>query len=689
RTAKFDLSVSLAETPSGLQVVLEYDADIFDAENIRRYIDEFEQVLERVVADDRVRVGDLPGAGSGDRPGDTAGSAASHDRVLPAFARANSVGEAFLQAVARHPKRMAVATPGYRFSYGTLAGYAGAVAQTLHAAGVQPGDRVGLMAQQDAPLLAGLFGIILAGAVYVPLEPDQPVKRLRARIAHAGISQIVSDTACREPARALGRPVSVIPVSMMDGQPPEPWETLRPVPVSADDPVYVLYTSGTTGEPKGVVQTHGGLLNQIGRYAASLELGPADRLSLLSGYGFDAAVQDIFGALLSGASVHPLDLRGQASGEQLVSALCQAQVTVVHATPTVYRHLFGGELNCSHDLGSIRCVVLGGEPARRADFELFCSRFGESVRLVNGYGLTESTVALQWHADAQTPVCGENLPIGEPVGDLEVWLEDESGRRSWCGEIVLGGPGLATGYLHDEAHTSACFYTQRTQRVFRTGDRGYRRTDGMIMYAGRLDEQLQLRGMRLEPGEVESVLESCAGVDAAAVALQTAQSGVARLVGYWVSEHELDEGELAAHCRKYLPDWAVPVVWVRLEQLPLRGNGKCDRSRLPAPERAAPALARTQLEQALVELWAELLDCEVGVQDDFFGLGGHSLLAVRMIARLRDRLGIEVPLITLFEQPTVAGLAAAINDRGQTPGGPAPRIRVSTDRRFNATSRAG
>jgi acyl-coenzyme A synthetase/AMP-(fatty) acid ligase/acyl carrier protein len=375
--------------------------------------------------------------------------------------------------------------------------------------------------------------------------------------------------------------------------------------------------------------------------------------------------------LLTGAAVYPLamreTMRAGVSSSELVDRLVSAKITVLHATPTVYRYLLGGELSCAHDLSCIRLVVLGGEAVRRADFEIFKARFSRGTQFVNGLGLTESTLALQYFADHDTRLLGQVVPVGEAVGGLEVALLDESGTPSWYGEIVLTGSGIAAGYWGQPALTRRCFTADDAGTVYRTGDIGRRLPDGQIVYVGRRDDQVKIRGYRVELGEIESQLGAHPQVSACVAAVDEGP-GAARLVVYVVATAgaAVVVEELRAYLGAHLPDYMVPQGYELVDELPLLANGKVDRSRLPAPQwgrdaQQAYVPPRTELEDVLTGIWLDVLQLdEVGVHDDFFALGGHSLLATRLISRVRDHLDLEVPLFSLFESPTVRSLASAI-----------------------------
>jgi amino acid adenylation domain-containing protein len=664
-TAKFDLAVSLTESHSGLFVSFEYNADLFDAETIEGLSGYYEWVLSSVVRAPGQRIGALAGlAGRASR------SAVNGKDAMVTAPVAGTLTEAFVTRVAADAKRLAVQTAGYRWSYGVLNERANQVAHGLLSVLAEPSDefnpRVGLLCTQDAPLLAGLLGILKAGAAYVPLDPSHPQGRLQAVVADAGIEVVVADAAHVAAARQLAVG-PVIDIDALDGLPvSEPG-----VVIDGRSLAYIIYTSGTTGRPKGVMQTHQGVLQQMLRYSGSLKLCAEDRLSLLSGYGFDAAVQDIFGALLNGAALYPLAMRelmnAGVSSSELVDELVTARITVLHATPTVYRYLLGGELSCAHDLSCIRLVVLGGEAVRRSDFEIFKARFARGTQFVNGLGLTESTLALQYFADHDTRLLGQVVPVGEAVGGLEVELLDESGEPSWYGEITLTGQGISPGYWRQDELSRGCFERVARGTVYRTGDIGRRLPDGQIAYVGRCDEQVKIRGYRVELGEIESLLAGHSQV-AACVAVLAEGPGDARLVAYLVAAAGqvpvIDE--LRAYLAARLPGYMLPQAWEVLGSLPTLANGKVDRAQLPEAAWGRDAQQvyvppRTELEDLLTHIWLDVLQLdEVGVHDDFFALGGHSLLATRLISRVRDHLDLEVPLRILFDNPGIRSMAEAI-----------------------------
>jgi amino acid adenylation domain-containing protein len=653
--AKFDLTASLTNSGGALRLDLEYNTDVLTKATVGQLASAYERMLHTVTADPHLRIGELELL--------PARSSVGSRRVAPDWVQqAGNVPTCFAQVLAADPKALAVQTAATKWSYGTLNGRANHLAhRLLQTSGGRA--RIGLMASQDAAMVAGILGVLKAGHAYVPLDPAYPPDRLSWLAADAELTAVVSASEHLAQARVLGLPVVEMGARAAAPTAPDPDLEIQP-----DALAYILYTSGSTGEPKGVMQTHAGLLTQIGRYAASLELAPTDRLSLLSGYGFDAAAQDIFGALLTGAAVLPVDMRAARGAVGVVDELVAARATVLHATPTVYRHLLGGDLRCEHDLSRIRLLVLGGEVARRADFELFKARFRPGARFVNGFGLTESTCALQFFGDHDTDLAGQIIPLGQPVPGMEVELQDMAGRPSWYGEIVLRGRGIATGYWNRPALTASQFGIDPAdgqRRIYRTGDIARLLPDGQLAYVGRRDDQVKLRGFRIELGEIEATLSGHPDVEEGAAAVIEHLPGEGQLAAYLrpLPGAAPKAEELRAHCRRLLPDWMVPQAYVVLDQLPRLASGKLDRLRLPTPDRPACSAVppRTELEAQLSKLWAELLKLDqVGIHDDFFLLGGHSLLATRLVSRIRARLDLEIPLVILFEHSTVARLADAI-----------------------------
>ncbi|HEX8874973.1 MAG TPA: non-ribosomal peptide synthetase, partial [Nitrosospira sp.] len=422
--------------------------------------------------------------------------------------------------------------------------------------------------------------------------------------------------------------------------------------------------------------THRNILAQVRNYTNNLHLCAGDRLTFVSSFSVDAAVQDIFGALFNGAAVYPVSVR-EHGVEALVDCLVEQKITVFHSTPTVFRHLVNA-LTGTERLEKLRLVALGGEPVYRRDVDLFREHFPPDCLLVNGYGLTESTMALQCFIDRNSVLMRETVPVGYPVDGIEVLLMDDAGQPAdvYCpGEIVLRGPVIAPGYWRQGGIATFGSDAEGLQ-LYHTGDLGRRLPDGSIEFIGRRDFQVKIRGYRVEPGEIEHKLLEFPEVRQAVVIVDE-HAGERRLVAY-VSAGPADSADAAGTAivgqppagddlRRYLthrlPDYMVPSIFVVLEELPTTPSGKIDRLALPVPQlqNEAIILPRTGTEAKLAAIWKQILDVgHVGIHDNFFAMGGHSLLATQVISRLRDELGIEVPLQQIFETPTIAGLSPVL-----------------------------
>ncbi|HST59700.1 MAG TPA: amino acid adenylation domain-containing protein, partial [Longimicrobium sp.] len=670
--AKFDLALNVVDGDE-LRLALVYNRDLFDAATARRMLGWYEVLLESAVAAPDRRISTLPLLRDDERAALARDAAGRGPAVpfapLPEWDAEDSLATRFAAQVRATPDGVAVETDGHRWTYAELDARANGVAHALLRACGAGDGRVALFLDHEAPMLAGLLGALKAGKTYVPLDISFPAERVRRILADVEPAALLTEAAHADAVRALA---DDLPVRVMEDVATGPAHGVEGT-ASPDAAAYILYTSGSTGEPKGVVQSHRNVLRHIRTYAGRLGVRPGDRLSLFSGYGFDAAVMDIYAALLTGATLCPIGLRGPAAAD-LPGAVLRRGVTVFHSTPTVYRHL-AAQLRPGHDLSAIRAVVLGGEAVVPADLEAFREHFAPDALFVNGMGPTECTVALQYFADERTPAGGA-VPVGFAVEEIDVRLLNAAGEpveTFAMGEITVRGAHVALGYWRRPELTRAAFLPDPdggARRIYRTGDFGRLLPDGAIAFAGRRDGQVKIRGFRVETGEIESVLRRHAGVAECAV-LPVADGGETRLVAYVVGR--ADAGELRGWVRGALPEHMVPAAFVSIDSLPLTPNGKLDRRALPAADLSAVAAEyvapRTEGEEILAGIYAEVLRQDrVGAGDDFFARGGHSLLATRLISRVRAAFGVELPLHALFESPTVAALAARVDALGRAGG---------------------
>jgi amino acid adenylation domain-containing protein len=668
--SKFDLTLYTTEGPQQTTLRMVYNADIFDRATITSMLARFVVLLEAVAANPDQRVSGLPLLRD-DQPAtrEVRAVASAPQPAEIGFERdeiESTITERFERQVEAHPDRIAVKTRRHEWTYRQLSARATGVARRILAAAGESGAPVGLLFEKDAPLMAGILGVLQSGRAYVPLDPSNPRDRLTYMLKHAEAGILLADDANLTLARELaGNSVAVIGIEDVGGLSADRRALVRPA--TPDSIAYILYTSGSTGVPKGVVQSHRNVLHFMQVYTKNLGISPSDRLSLLSSYGFDGAVMDIFGALLNGATLVPARLL-EDGAEGVVTQMVDEGVTIFHSTPTVFRQLFGSGSE-SGQFPHVRLVVLGGEEATASDLDLFKRRFGPATVLVNGLGPSESTVTLQHFMTSDSVSRRRSLPVGRPVEDTEVLLLSAGGTPTDVyGEIAIRSRYVALGYWRDEEKTRTAFIEpdEAGRRVYRTGDIGRRLPDGTLEFVGRKDSQVKIRGFRIELGEVESVLGGHPAVQECAVLARAEGSGEVQLVAY--VRPAKSQGDVTTELKKFLkqklPTYMVPAAFVMMDALPFTQNGKVDRQALPAPGKtktwggarvwdAAKVSSRpsSDVEVAVARIWKSVLGTDdIGVDDKFFDLGGHSLKALQVISTIKRELGCKVTFNDLMYQ---------------------------------------
>ncbi|WP_146057354.1 non-ribosomal peptide synthetase, partial [Streptomyces sp. SM12] len=670
--APFDLSVYLTHHGEGVRFMVEYDTALFDASTVRRLVEYVEEVLRRAL--------DAPEA-----PLSAATVVTDTDRAL--LTRLGGPGEErplsgdtlhglFRRQAALTPDAVALVGDDLRVTYRELESRALALAGRLRAGGARVGTRVAVLAPRGPELVTALLGVLVSGAAYVPLDPSLPGPRLAALLADSDPALLLAHSGALAPHPELA---SGMPVELIDAAGSGP----RTVPAEApdggagpEDPAYCLYTSGSTGSPKGVLVPHRGPVNlvrgHLGRHAALRTLqwtSPA----------FDVSVQEIFTTLASGAALVLIDDAVRHDPSALAAAVREHGVERMFMPCTPLTHL----METAPEMPSLRELFSAGEALLLTGaFRRFLDAHPDCV-LHNQYGPTETSVIVTSHR--VDPGAGDSPPIGTPVPGTRVRLLDPAGREvpvGAAGEICVSGVPVALGYHGRPRETAAAFVDDGAgSRLYRTGDLGRWGRDGALAYLGRIDDQVKIRGHRVEPGEVRGALLALAAVrDAAVVSCRDAH-GDTELVAYVVPEASAPEltelwAGLRAELAAAVPDHLVPRRWVRLERLPVNTSGKLDRDRLPAPgrEETRPEGGDpvTPLEKTLHDLWCDELGLDrVPVTGSFFELGGHSLSAIRLLNRMGAELGSAVSMAGLFRAPTIRGVAALLQQEDAEPADPA------------------
>jgi len=689
-TAKFEISLSMVEGPEGFTGAIEYSTDLFEPTTIEWMAGHLQLLLRGVVSDPARPVAELPILTEVERHrllvdwNDTAAE----------FPREACLPELFEAQVERTPDAIAAVFREQRLSYRELNRRANRLAGHLRASGVGPDVIVAVLMERSLDFLTTLLAIFKAGGAYLPLEPAHPAQRQQQVLAQSGVAHVVASSAFVPllSANSLDKAPRVLRFEELLSQ--EGSEDNPRCRGSADRLAYVIYTSGSTGLPKGAMVIQRGMINHLCAKIRDMRLAGTDAVAQTASQCFDISVWQLFAALLVGGRVHiyPNDLVSEP--QRLFEQVRADGVSILELVPSFLRMALESLLGRDPaPLPLLRWLMLTGEalPPRlcRAWLKLY-----PDIPLINAYGPTECSDDVTHHP-IRVPPGPEVLhtPIGRPIQNTRLYILDRGLQPvpvGVAGELCVGGDGVGRGYLKDPIRTSAVFLPDPFSsapgaRMYRTGDLARYLPNGDIEFLGRLDHQVKVRGFRIELGEIETTLGAHPLVREAVV-LAREVNGDKRLVAYVVLREPLTQGtaELRGYLKQRLPEYMVPLAFVVLETLPLNANGKLDRNALPAPETLTPqqgslVAPRTPVEQLVAGLWGEVLGVRhVGVHDDFFSLGGHSLLATQLVSRIRSSLGVELPLRTLFEVPTLEGLAALIEDARRTePRRPLPPITKS------------
>ncbi|WEK32623.1 MAG: non-ribosomal peptide synthase/polyketide synthase [Candidatus Pseudomonas phytovorans] len=684
-TTQFDLSLDTLERSDGVLASFGYASDLFDVERIERLASVWVNLLGALVSAATLPVAELALL-----------TPAQHKRVLETgdqpplrFAEDLGVHQLFEAQVLRAPQATALVLDDQTLTYQALNRRANQLAHKLRELGVGPDMRVGIAVERSLDMVVGLLGILKAGGAYVPLDPQYPQERLRFMMQDSGIHLLLT-----QPHLTPTLPISPA-VACLEMQADEQWlgncSADNPVSLTvADNLAYVIYTSGSTGKPKGVAVAHRELSVFCSVAADYSRLDASDRVLQFATVNFDGFVEQLYPALCCGARVV---MRGPQLWdiETLKQAIVTHGITVADLT-TAYWRMLAAEKLPAGACASLRQVHVGGEAMPMESLGDWYASGLQQVRLLNTYGPTEATVVttVQDCAGLQPGAGGKAIvPIGRAVGGRLTYVCDDGlalAPAGWVNELLIGGRGcLARGYFNRPALTAERFIPDPFDpvgggRLYRTGDLASYRADGVIDYVGRIDHQVKIRGLRIELGEIEARLQEHAKVREAQVIDIDGPTGK-QLVGYLVIEGGLEQQDalrtdLASHLKAALPDYMVPAHLMFLGELPLTPNGKLDRKALPRPDlnldQPAYVPPRSEREQQIAAIWAQVLKVErIGLTDHFFELGGHSLLATQVTSRIRQALGLEIPLRTLFEAPVLADFVALT---GQGTQAPAPAL---------------
>ncbi len=667
--AKFDLMLEMSANAGVLKGEFEYNTELFDEATIEQFAESFTTLLEAIVSRPSLRIGDLQ----------IMSDEASHKilvewnstaHVLPA----SSLMELFEAQVGRSADAIAVRQGDVQLSYRELNSRANQLAHHLIQEGVAPESIVGLCIDRSVGMLVAMLGILKAGGAYLPLDPAYPAERIAFMCSDSGVKIVIAEA--RNTHLFADSDARILLLDQLQEHLASS-EVSNPLHVADDDSLaYVIYTSGSTGMPKGVLITRRSVINHNMSVTRAFGLTSTDHVLQFASLNFDAAVEEILPTLLCGAT---LVLRNAdvPSCTELLQMVRNESLTVLDL-PTAYWSEWVYELSQANMEvpESVRLVIVGGErvpPERYAQWKKSC----RNVRWLNTYGPTETTIISTLYDATGDPKERWDVPIGHPISNSQAYVLDEHLNHVPIGvegELYIGGMGIARGYLNRPAITAERFVPDpfaatAGSRMYRTGDQVRYLPDGNLLYVGRRDQQVKLRGFRVEVGEIEAALSNYTHVREAVVEVKEDSSGEKRLVAFCVpaGKDELTPTLLREHLRTQLPEYMIPAVFVTTESLPHTPSGKIDRKALIAPEQSTLSearnrqLPRSPMEEIIASIWSELLHLErVTIEENFFELGGHSLLATRLVSRIRQVLHLDLPLRVIFESPTVAALAAVV-----------------------------
>jgi amino acid adenylation domain-containing protein len=657
--AKCDLILTVSDTGDGFELALSYCSDLFRQETMERMLAHYTRLLQAVTNNRHLPLGKLEIL----LPGEVQQVTETFNDTSFVYPTQQTITALFEQQVQQAPAAIALRCGEEQLTYADLQQRSNQLANCLLATGIQPGDSIGLAAHRGAEMIIGILGILKARAIYIPFNTEYPPERIRFIIENAGITCIVTT---RQMLTQLGTAIRqpTIIISETEAYP----ATSPTTTPSVDDAAYIMYTSGTTGYPKGILVNQRNILKLV-HEPGDIRILPTDTVLQWSNYAFDGSTYEIFSSLLTGASLCLIPESAAADVFALARIIEKEKVTVIFITTALFNGLADTELQA---LTGLRKLLFGGEQCSPAHVRKALAALGPG-KIVHVYGPTETTVyATAWPVNS----IGENgvIPIGKPLTNTQALILDAHQQPvpiGVIGELYIGGDGVSMGYVNNEILTREKFVSiQGAGRWYRTSDFARWLPDGSIDFSGRIDEQVKIRGYRIELGEIENVLREAPGIVQSIVTVHEDAANNKRLIAYLLTEGALNTTAVVSYAKTKLPEYMVPVIWIPIDQLPLNANGKIDRKKLPDPNldtisQKSYQAPGTALEKQLTLIWQGLLGLEhIGIHDNFFELGGHSLLAMRVVAAVRKKMERELKIKEVFACPTIAELAAHLENTG-------------------------
>lgn len=651
-----------------------YDTVAFDRESFDRFSNSFTIFVRNLVIDSDRSLAELPLI-----------SDEECDRLLQQWNSPSSnaltnltIHQLFEQQVLQCPNSIAVQFENQKLTYAELNARANQLAHYLQKFGIQPEELVGICVERSIEMLVGILGILKAGGAYVPLDPTYPTERLEYIISDAQISRLFTQEKLLE--RFSDKRVKLVCLDRdWDAIALASSENLNQA-VSPDRLAYAIYTSGSTGQPKGVAIEHQSLVNFTQAAIAEYGINQSDFVLQFASISFDAAAEEIYPCLLSGGTLVLRTDEMLSSVETFLKRCQEWKITVLDLPTAYWQQMLRDLVAVNYSLPeSLRLVIIGGERALPQSVKLWQQWVGDFPQLLNTYGPTESTVVATVYQVSTSTLIVQEVPIGRAIANVQTYILDRNLQPvpiGMPGELYIGGAGLARGYLNrpdltEEKFIPHPFSQEPNARLYKTGDRVRYLSDGNIEFLGRMDNQVKIRGFRIELGEIETILSQHSGVKEAVAIVQEDRDNKS-LVAYFVCNNEQPTAtELRSFLKTKLPDYMIPSTFIRLDALPLTPSGKIDRLALPKPDlnQQEPTdfikSSKDELELQLIQIWKEVINLNsIQISDNFFDLGGHSLLAIKLFSQIKNRLGQDIPVATLFQAQTIEELARILRQEG-------------------------
>ncbi len=659
------LTISV-ELGKGLDIEFSYNKSILEEQVVKNIVGHFKKALHQFVANPEGTLSDV-----------TILTFKEEYQLLGVFndtkvtyPKDKTILDIFKNQVETSPEAIAVVFEDKELTYEDLDKRSNQVAHYLVKEGVQPGSLVGICIEPSLEMIIGVLGILKSGGAYVPIDPNYPADRIHYIIEDSNAAVFVTNQE-NESLVKDKKEVTIIALDRDQEQIEKEPVTATKVSIDPKQSVYVIYTSGSTGRPKGVVISHTSLLNMALCWQKEYKLDSATCLLQMASFSFDVFSGDLCRSLLFGgkmilcSSDTRLDIVG------LYNLISKWNINILEVTPALATPLLDYIYENNLDFSFMNLLILGSDVCPVVDFKRLLSRFGTSMRIINSYGTTETTIdSCYFEAKDANSLDGlVNVPIGKPLYNTSFYILDDAKAPvpvNVAGELYIGGAGLAKEYLNKPDLTESKFIAhpfKEGELVYKTGDLARWLPDGNVEFIGRKDNQIKVRGYRIELGEIESVLASEESIKSCAVMLKEDIQGIERFVGYIVAEEDFDKKKVQEYLKSKLPDYMIPDTWVVLDKLPITNNGKIDKKALPALDLASLSaheyVAPTnEIEEKLVDIWQELLGVDkIGIHDNFFELGGHSLLATRLVSKIRKVIGTEISIKNVFQFDILEDLA--------------------------------